>query len=263
MSELEQDVSDDIPANIGWYHTIDLPSETMNGFFDLRKVAQQVLPTDLSDKRCLDACSATGFWAFEMERRGAAEVIALDVASYADKDWRRPWLAPDVPEIQGEAFRVAKAALGSAVQRVEHNVYDVTPDVLGTFDFVFIGSVLLHLRDPVRALRALHTVTGGELMSFEPILLRPSILHPRSSWGRMAMGSDSKWWTPNAFTHREWLTSAGFAVVDVSWHRQPFGRLHARLPKRIPRSWETLRFVGYERHLGVPSQRLLTRPRVS
>jgi len=251
---------DDAQPAIGWYHTIDLPSGATPGFYDLRRLAAKVLPADLSGQRCLDACSASGFWAFEMERRGASEVVALDVASYADKDWRLPWQAPDAAEVQGEAFRVAKQALGSSVERVEQNVYDVTPCSIGSYDFVFIGSVLLHLRDPVRALRGLRQVTRSQLLSFEPILFRASALHPRSAWGRMAMGSDSKWWTPNAFAHREWLASAGFDVVDASWHRQPFGRLYTRLPRRAPTSWETLRFWGMERHVGVLSQRLLAQP---
>lgn len=261
MTELDGAAADAPAADVGWYHTIDLPTGPTQGFYDLRRLATKVLPTDLSGKRCLDACSATGFWAFAMERRGASEVVALDVASYADKDWRRPSMAPDAAELQGEAFRVAKRALGSSVERIEQNVYDVSPASIGTFDFVFIGSVLLHLRDPVRALRALNSVTTGELMSFEPILFRTSVLHPRSAWGRMAMGSDSKWWTPNAFAHREWLASAGFDVAEASWHRQPFGRLYARFPRRVPTSWETLRFWAMERHVGVLSQRLLTRAR--
>lgn len=243
-----------------WYHTMDLrPGETTRGFFDLRGLAG-LLPEDLSGKRCLDACSATGFWAFEMEKRGASEVVALDVASYTDKDWRMPWLAPHTDEVQGEAFHLAKEALGSKVQRVERSVYDVTPDELGSFDFVFIGSVLLHLRDPVRALRALRAVTGGELMSFEPILVGPSLLHPRSSWGRMASGADARWWTPNAFAHKQWLVAGGFEVTASSWHRQPFGRLHARLPRRLPTTRDGLAFWLFSRHFGVLSQRLSCRP---
>ena len=245
--------------SLGWYHSIDLPSGTTSGLYDLRDLPRHVLPADLSGKRCLDACSSTGFWAFEMEKRGAAEVIALDVASYTDKDWRRPWAAPATGEVQGVTFRAAKEALGSSVSRVEQNVYDVTTDSLGTFDFVFIGSVLLHLRDPVRALRTLHPLTRDQLISFEPILMWSSILHPRSPRGQMATGDDARWWTPNARAHREWLAAAGFDVVDASWHRQAFGHFHSRLPRRVPRSFGDVKWWTFTRHFGVLSQRLLTR----
>ena len=246
--------------SLGWYHSIDLPSGTTSGFYDLRKLPSRVLPADLTGKRCLDACSATGFWAFEMEKRGADEVVALDVASYADKDWRHPWAAPATEEVQGVTFRAAKDALGSSVSRVEQNVYDATTASLGSFDFVFIGSVLLHLRDPVRALRALHPLTRERLLSFEPILMWNSILHPHSSWGRMASGDDARWWTPNAHTHREWLRAAGFDVVETSWHRQAFGDLHPRFPRRVPRSITDTKWWLFTRHFGVLTQRLLTRP---
>jgi tRNA (mo5U34)-methyltransferase len=247
---------------LSWYHTVELPDGVVTrGHYDLRRLASEVLPSELAGKRCLDACSATGFWAFEMEKRGATEIVALDLHSYRDKDWRMPWLAPDSDEMQGRTFRVVKEALGSSVERRELSVYDVTAEELGTFDFVFIGSVLLHLRDPVRALRALRTVTRSEFVSFEPILLLSSVLHPQSPRGRMADGADAKWWTPNAAAHAAWLVAAGFEVVDRSWHRQPFGAMFPRLPPRLPRfNMDSLSFWLGTRQFGVPSQRLLARP---
>jgi tRNA (mo5U34)-methyltransferase len=243
--------------DLGWYHTIDLPgSGPTPGLYDLRDLAKEVLPADLTGKRCLDACSSTGFWAFEMEKRGASEVIALDVASYADKDWRRPWLAPDAPELQGQTFQVAKQALGSAVERREQNVYDVTPGSLGSFDFIFIGSVLLHLRDPVRALRALHALTRDQLLSFEPVLMGASMLHRKTAWGRMVAGNDSRWWTPNAVAHREWLLAAGFTIQQVSRHRQPFGAMRPHFSLRPRDGYNPVAFA-IERRRGVASQRLL------
>ena len=38
----------------------------------------------------------------------------------------------------------------SSVERHEMTVYEISPERLGTFDFVFVGSLLLHLRDPFR-----------------------------------------------------------------------------------------------------------------
>ena len=44
-------------------------------------------PQSLRGKRCLDVGTYDGFWAFEMERRGAAEVVAVDVLDHARWDW--------------------------------------------------------------------------------------------------------------------------------------------------------------------------------
>jgi len=63
-----------------WWHVIDLPDGSVTpGGWDLRDVARQLPWPDLSGKRCLDVGTADGFWAFEMEKRGAADVLATDL----------------------------------------------------------------------------------------------------------------------------------------------------------------------------------------
>src|SRR5215218_3870955 len=64
-----------------WYHTIDLAAGvTTPGWFDLRPVVDQMPWPDVRGKRCLDVGTYDGFLAFEMERRGAAEVVATDIS---------------------------------------------------------------------------------------------------------------------------------------------------------------------------------------
>ena len=52
----------------------------------------------------------------------------------------------------------------------------LSPDELGTFDFVFLGSLLLHLRDPVAALDALRTVVGSEAVIADAVDWLPSMV---------------------------------------------------------------------------------------
>src|SRR5205807_1718583 len=85
-------VTDDLRrrvAELDWYHTIELaPGVETPGWFDLRDVIAEVpLPTSLAGARVLDVGTFDGFWAFEMERRGAAEVVAIDVLDPAGWDW--------------------------------------------------------------------------------------------------------------------------------------------------------------------------------
>src|SRR5687768_17911193 len=126
-----------IARNPTWYHTLELaPGVLTPGQIDLRRVAPRVLPDDLSGLRALDVGTFDGFWAFELERRGA-DVVALDVDDVRDLDFpprRRPSAARDVP--RGQTFRIAREALGSSVERVNCNVYDARPEDLGTFDLV-------------------------------------------------------------------------------------------------------------------------------
>ncbi len=64
-----------------WYHTLELGDGVVTkGMFDHRPhLDHYPIPADLSGKRCLDVATMDGFWAFEMERRGAASVVALDL----------------------------------------------------------------------------------------------------------------------------------------------------------------------------------------
>ncbi len=63
-----------------WYHALELaPGVVTPGLYDLRgEVAKYHLPERLDGKRALDVGTWDGFWAFELERRGA-EVVALDL----------------------------------------------------------------------------------------------------------------------------------------------------------------------------------------
>src|SRR5204862_4076974 len=104
---------------ITWYHTIELaPGVVTAGVYDLRPyVPRYRLPERMEGLRALDVGTFDGFWAFEMERRGA-EVIAIDVEAASQFDWpasRRPREADRRP--QGAGFELAKEALGSHVER--------------------------------------------------------------------------------------------------------------------------------------------------
>ncbi len=73
---------------LGWYHTLELPGgQVTEGMFDLRNQMHHYgLPERMDGMRALDVGTWDGFWAFEMERRGA-EVIALDLDDERDLDW--------------------------------------------------------------------------------------------------------------------------------------------------------------------------------
>jgi len=246
-----------------WYHTFELPDGVVTkGFYDLREVSQKVpMPGSLVGKRCLDAASADGFWAFEMARRGADEVVSLDLDDPSQKDWQGIHAEDDLKKGTGDAaarFALVREALGfSNVKRVDMNLYDINPEALGRFDYVFIGSVLLHLGDPGRALKAIRTVLkpDGELLSFEAISLLLSAVSRKVPLGQLWDGDDlSRWWTPNMAGHRRLVHAAGYEIIAKGGPMfQPFGQ---SLPKRPPSFssllrhprlllfWTTVRWFG-------------------
>ena len=215
-----------------WYHTIELaPGVVTPGWFDTRAVAGRLPWPSLAGKRCLDVGAFDGFWGFEMERRGAAEVVAVDVLDPAQWDW--PVGSSDevaraigARKGQGDGFLVAREALGSAVVRHELSVYDLDPAVVGTFDLVYVGSLLLHLRDPVRALEEVRSVLrpDGQLLLVDAIDLELSLLHPRSPVVRLDGVGRPWWWKPNLTALGRLVASAGFDVTGGPQRfAMPFG----------------------------------------
>jgi tRNA (mo5U34)-methyltransferase len=242
------DIQGSVDAVALWYHTIDLPGGIATpGWFDLRPVVERMPWPDVRGKRCLDVGTYDGFLAFELERRGASEVLAADIADHASWDWpaRARALGPDRlatmagPE-KGEGFRVAKAALGSAVERVEVSAYDLDPAQLGTFDVVVCGSLMLHLRDPVRALEAIRGVCRGHFLSAETIVADLALRFRRRAVVDF-LGDDQlcQWWLPSPAAHRRIVQAAGFRIErHTRPYAIPFGPAH---PPRAGRSASELR----------------------
>jgi tRNA (mo5U34)-methyltransferase len=88
-----------------WWHTIEVaPGIVTPGGWDLRSTSAQLPWPDVSGKRCLDIGTMDGFWAFELERRGAAEVLATDIGpAHSDVPARRTAQGPAEPRARSVA----------------------------------------------------------------------------------------------------------------------------------------------------------------
>jgi tRNA (mo5U34)-methyltransferase len=205
-----------------WYHTIELPDGTATpGYFDTRAAPSHVVwPHSLRGGRCLDVGTFDGFWAFEMERRGAGEVVAIDVDDPTRLDWpydrRRsgPVAISETGAGRGPGFREVAALLNSKVQRVVRSVYDLDPAVDGRFEVVLCGTLLLHLRDPVMALERMREVCAGSLVLVEEIDESLELLAGRIPTGRLHPEHD-QWWRLNSAGICQAVRMAGFQVTAV------------------------------------------------
>lgn len=202
---------------LSWYHTLELsPGNVTDGIFDLRPVVDRYgLPPRLDGMRALDVGTFDGFWAFEMERRGA-EVVALDVDDERDFDWpptRARVTGMDVP--RGEGFKIAKEALGSSVERIGCSIYDAKPEDLGTFDLVFCASVIIHLRDQFLAFERIGALCRNLFISAEaynaPLSLLPI---PVSRYRADRPDKAVVFWEPTIQTWSRMLRTAGFPQVQ-------------------------------------------------
>jgi tRNA (mo5U34)-methyltransferase len=143
----------------------------------------------LAGRRCLDIGTADGFWAFELERRGAADVLATDVPSPFARSAR-------------ERFE----SVQSSVRYEERSVYDLE----GEFDFAFMGWVLQTLDDPIRALKAVRRV-ARQLLLLDTVSV-PLALIPSPVARLDARRDGGEWFVFNPRGMRKAMELAGWSV---------------------------------------------------
>jgi tRNA (mo5U34)-methyltransferase len=216
-------------SEIDWYHTLELaPGHVTEGLFDLRPyMSKYGLPERLDGMRVLDVGTWDGFWAFEMERRGAEEVVALDLDDESQLDFpanRRPTEFRPVGT-RGRGFQLAKELLDSNVQRVNCSIYEALPEDLGTFDLVLCGSVLIHLRDQTLAIERIGGLCSGTFISVESYDWLTNLLPFPASRYRAHRDKAVVFWEPNIRCWKAMLQSAGFATVEERARFQMRARL--------------------------------------
>lgn len=199
-----------------WYHTIELKHgiRTPGRFNHYPLLADYRLPERLDGKRCLDVATMNGFWAFEMERRGAAEVVALDVAKFGDVDvparQRRASTPEQLQAENGLPFRCAHKILGSKVRYEQMKVYELSPERLGKFDFVMVGDLLLHLMNPMAACNAIYEVVAGEahfVECFSPFIPKMAMMYQSAA--------QATWWGLSLSAIEKMIWDAGFNDIQV------------------------------------------------
>ena len=257
-----------------WYHTIDLGHGLVTpGMYDYREtIASFGFPADMCGMTVLDVGSATGFFAFEFERRGA-RVVSVELPSLRDLD-RFPgqdvdsslrkierMIFPDTVDqtkfvrhghserdlywylLEGP-FRFCRERLGSRVERCYSTVYDLTLERTGVregFDLVFLGDVLIHTLYPLKALAALAPLCRGALV-FAGVLPEGAQEPPALVYigGSDPADDEVAWWHPNLSCLTQMLSKLGFAKVEhIGFHRgllrpadYPFERAVVRAAKR-------------------------------
>jgi tRNA (mo5U34)-methyltransferase len=228
-----------------WYHTIDLGNGLITpGYNDYRGSWPTFkFPPDMAGMNVLDVGSATGFFAFEFERGGAA-VTSIEIPSYDDVDrlpgettqdtfkkFERLWVghaAPAAPpppaslegmyrcNVEGP-FAFCHRVLGSKVRRHYSNIYDLSEEKIGKggFDLVFLGDIILHTLHPLKALASVAPLCRGTLVISQE--LHESYYPPMMCYrGGDKAGQDGfDWWLPNVTCLEQLLKKMGFKKVEA------------------------------------------------
>jgi tRNA (mo5U34)-methyltransferase len=180
----------------------------------------RALPEDLSGKAVLDIGCNAGFYAFEMQRRGASRVLGVDH-----------------DERYLQQARLARRQLGLGPRHVEFRrleAYDL--DRLGErFDLVLFMGVFYHLRHPLYALeKVVQRLRPGGLLLFQTMERGPSEIgqfcrdypiterqvfyderFPRMYFVEHSYAGDAtNWWIPNPAAAMAMLRACGLEIAD-------------------------------------------------
>lgn len=242
-----------------WYHTVDLGNGLVTpGQYDYRETMHAFpFPADMTGATLLEVGSATGFFSFEAERRGAT-VTSVELPSFHHLD-RFPgqtqtrllrrlaqMRTPDAPldtdplvamssgqtyfyHLDGP-FQFCYLQLGSRIERIYSTIYDLKHSTLAgrKFDYVLLGDVLVHLFNPVQALAVAAEFAAGNLV-ISQLLPEVETAHPVIEYvgGASLEEDDLCWFLPNLAFFREFLKKLGFRSVEETGrnrgHLRPSG----------------------------------------
>ena len=242
--------------NYYWYHTIDLGNNlTTPGCYDYRSSFPLFqFPTDMTGMRILDVGSATGFFSFAFEKRGA-EVLSVEVPSlyeldvfpgeninqtlteikammynhsaFTNEQNERLFREKSPEEIYflllDGPFQFCSKVLKSQVKRCYSNIYDLSLEKTGgmSFDLVFIGDVLLHTLYPLKALATVASLCKGKLIISQCLPSNFDSVPAMVYVGGDQPGQDAvSWFWPNLACFEQLLKKLGFQEVSLVGHHE-------------------------------------------
>ena len=182
-----------------WWHSIDLGDGITTPGKILQKghrIKCSILPKNMQNKTVLDIGAWDGYYSFECERRGA-KVTAIEKNYY-------------------EGFLTAKKILNSKVKFQKMDLFDLPKK---QYDIVLFLGVLYHLKNPVKALEIMHTITKDLLLIDSYYIKKPShpplmTFFPERRKGNQQTFQGTKW-GPNIKCIIEMLKYVGFRKVQI------------------------------------------------
>jgi len=227
-----------------WYHSIDLGNNLVTpGVFDFRvNMEEYHFPKNMNGISILDVGAATGFFSFEFAKRKAI-VTATELPTLLELDvfpgqsiktvlnkvtkYSKDYGYQEPEKLNHELlykllliepFEFCKQHLSLSVNRRFVNIYNFSEETLGqsTFDWVFIGDVLLHTINPLQALASAAKMCKDTLVIAQHISESPDdrpLMHYVG--GDDIENDDSAWWRPNLSWFKQTLKKLGFKSIEM------------------------------------------------
>jgi tRNA (mo5U34)-methyltransferase len=197
-------------SRIEWFHSFEFPDGSsvagIRPLARLRAEAISVFSEPVRGKTVLEIGAWDGYFSFEAERRGAAQVHATDHFCWSGPGWGTK-----------AGFDFAHAKLGSRIDATDADVFEVVPERFGTYDVVLFLGVLYHLKNPLQALELLYRLTN-EFAVIETHVDGLQIPEPvmRFYLGPELNNDPTNFWAPNLLCLRNMLMEVGFKRLKMT-----------------------------------------------
>lgn len=193
----------------GWWGSINLGHGIITpGVRPIDAWDMYGLPARMDGLRVLDVGANDGYFSFEAERRGAKEILAIDL-----------WDHPDQGTSGGGWDRImfAKSALESKVYALETSVYDLFPNI-PHFDAILFIQVFYHLQHPFLAMQKLGALCKS-WMALETVIDSENNPVPGMTFypGNELADDPSNWWGPNPACVEAMAKAVGFKTCEIIW----------------------------------------------
>jgi len=224
MADLDPD-----RADCTFYHSMDIPGEEpIAGFWDLRGCFEEYVGgIDMQNKTVLDVGTATGFLAFEAEKRGAQQVTAFEIDSgsyqanipFAGSVYmedRRSWIGSADENLRRlkNSFWYCHKRYNSKVKTIYGSFFDLVL-LDQKFDIVIAGALLEHIADPVSAIGLFAKLARETLViaSTPSIISEDVYMRPANAWNDPRY--DYTWYELSIGMYRRVLANVGFRVASI------------------------------------------------
>ncbi|MGH6727639.1 MAG: class I SAM-dependent methyltransferase [Pseudolabrys sp.] len=195
-----------------WFHSIDFGNGVVSKGIKpagvIRMEANEFFKYGVQDKSVLDIGAWDGAYSIEAHRRGAKRVLATDYFCWTGSGWGKK-----------ANFDLAKQALAPEIEEKICDVFDLTPESVGTFDVVLFLGVLYHMKHPFLALERVAPL-AAEMLIVETVTAQDSMPQPMMVFypGAELNDDPTNWWAPNVACVKAMLEVVGFKKIEVRLH---------------------------------------------
>ncbi len=237
-----------------WYHTFEYDGLKSNGTYDYRKLIQKMGLPSVKGMTVLDVGCADGYFSYYFKKYGdAISVLGIDSNKYdgnsaiehmvkQDSIYKEKYskgndfnnfesIYKKLSLNDSNKFNLIKEIYSQDIEFMNASIYDLSK--LPKFDFVFCGSLIEHLRDPITAVEQLYSKTG-KCCVIDLSSTLSNYLNPLRLYLVGYTGSGGSFYNFSETAFKKLLTEVGFTSIKIaSRYEIKNNRTHKNTPHTV------------------------------